>query len=714
MSTVTHYQVHDNIALITMDAPPVNGLGKHLRRALLEGFEKACADDQVAGIVIASAGKLFSGGADIKEFGTTDPLAEPSLPQLLNALEISTKPVVAAIDGQALGGGLELALACDYRFASPRARFGLPEVHLGLLPGAGGTQRLPRIADVPLALEMIVSGKPIGVDKALQARLVDRRSKYCDKDENGAENAFTEAALDYARELVETEAPLRDCAEIPVDTSALPENFFSDFRQSIARRSRGLFAPECCIQAVEAACQLPLTEGLQKERALFAACMDTPQARAQQHLFFAERAATKVPGVDPQCPRRKITTVAVIGSGTMGGGIAMNFLNAGFKTTILDLNADALERGVGVIRKNYEISAKKGKLTAAQLEARMDALKTTTTYDDIKDVDLVIEAVFENMDIKKKVFQTLDQVCKPGAILASNTSTLDVNEIAATTSRPQDVIGLHFFSPANVMRLLEIVRGEATADDVIVTCIDMAQKIKKLPVVVGVCFGFVGNRMLGPYGREACRLVLEGATPAQIDKVLYDFGMAMGYLSMCDLAGIDVGFLVREGIREQLAIDPSYEKIADELYHLGRYGQKTGRGFYIYEGREKHEDPEVAELAAKTAAELGIERRQISDEEILERTIFMLINEGAQILDEGIANRSSDCDLVYCNGYGFPIGRGGPMQYADEIGLDKVLDSINKYRRELGDYGELWFKPAPLLEKLVAEGKRFKDYQVQA
>ncbi len=697
-----HYDVLNKIALITLDSPPVNSLGYSLRQGIQEGFQKALIDQNIAAIVIASVGKLFSGGADINELDRDKVNAEPTLPQLLNTLEKSSKPIIAAVNGKALGGGMELTLVCDYRFAGPKAEFGQPEVHLGILPGAGGTQRLPRLVGVPLALEMIVSGKPIKVGKALQAGLVDHFYE--------GEGDFLNAAVQYANELVESKAPERSCAGLKVDTSGLGETFFSNFRASIARRTRGLYAPERCIQALEAACELPLAEGLKKESELFMECMNTWQARAQQHLFFAERAATKVPGVDPDTPPRNIERVAVIGSGTMGGGIAMNFLNAGIDTTILDLSAEALERGIGVIRKNYEITASKGKLTAGQVEQRMAKLKSTTRYDDIKDADLVIEAVFENIDIKKKVFNALDEICKPGAILATNTSTLDVNEIAAATRRPQDVIGLHFFSPANVMRLLEIVRGAKTADDVIVTSIKTAQAIGKLPVVVGVCFGFVGNRMLGPYGREACRLLLEGATPAQIDRVLYDFGMAMGVLSMGDLAGIDVGYLVREGIRDQLAHDPSYEKLADKLYSLGRYGQKTGRGFYIYEGRTQKEDPEVVELAAEIARDLGIERREISDQEILERTIYMLINEGAQILNENIANRSSDCDLVYCNGYGFPIGRGGPMQYADEIGLDTVLNAINKHRQALGEYGEMWFKPAPLLERLVAEGKKFKDY----
>jgi len=705
MSSPTRYEVRNHVAVITLNSPPVNGLGQPLRSGILEGFEKASADDSVVAIVINSATKLFCGGSDISEFGSELAFATPSLPDLCNTLETSAKPIVAAINGMALGGGCELTLACDYRIALPHAKVGLPEVHLGLLPGAGGTQRLPRLAGAELALQMITSGAPMAASKALAAGIIDRLHED--------DSDFLEAAIAYAQELVDTQAPLRDCAELSVDTSALNENFFADFRNSIARRTRGFFAPERCIECVEAACELPLAEGLAKEAQLFQDCMNTSQARAQQHIFFAERAATKIPGVNPKTPLRSIKKVAIIGSGTMGGGIAMNFLNVGIETVMLDLNGEALERGLGVIQNNYDISAKKGRMSQAQVAERMALLTSTTDYADISDVDLVIEAVFENMEIKKKVFQTLDEVCKPGAILASNTSTLDVNEIAAVTQRPEDVIGLHFFSPANVMKLLEIVRAEKTADDVIMSTIKMAQSINKVPVVAGVCWGFIGNRVLEPYGREAARLVLEGASPAQIDKVLFDFGLAMGLPSMIDLAGIDVGYLTRQGNKEAFyGRDPAYTAICDKLHELGRFGQKTGRGFYIYEGRDKQEDPEVMQLATELAQANGVTQREISDQEILERTIFMMINEGAQVLDEGIAYRSSDIDTIYCNGYGFPAHRGGPMQYADEIGLDTVLNAINKYRDQLGEYGELWFKPAPLLQKLAAEGKSFKDHIV--
>ena len=516
-----------------------------------------------------------------------------------------------------------------------------------------------------------------------------------------------EGAVAYARDLVDGGAPCRDSAGMHVDVAALQADFFDNLRQSIARKTRGFFAPERCIQAIEAACSLPLEQGLERESELFIECMQTPQARAQQHLFFAERAAGHVPGVDPKVAPRDVQSVGIVGSGTMGGGIAMCFLNAGIPVVLLDLDGEALDRGVAVIRKNYDISAKKGRLTQQQVEERMNLLGTTTDYAELDEVDMVIEAVFEKMEVKKDVFAALDTVCKPGCILASNTSTLDINEIAASTGRPADVIGLHFFSPANVMRLLEIVRCTETADDVIVTSMRLGKKIGKVPVVVGVCFGFVGNRMLEPYTREATRLVLEGATPAQIDAALYEFGMAMGPLAMSDLAGLDIGTFVRQSFPQLTGGDAAYAAIADRLVEMGRLGQKSGRGFYIYEGRDRREDPEVMELAREIAAEHGIRQREFTNEEIVERTIYPLINEGARVVADGIAARPSDCDLVYANGYGFPWWRGGPMQYADEVGLDAVVDGLIRWRDALGDYGRQWFEPAPLMAQLADEGQSF-------
>ncbi|XKE47320.1 enoyl-CoA hydratase/isomerase family protein [Halomonas organivorans] len=699
MTDAVHYQREGRIAVLTLDRPPINALGHELRSALHDAFRRAQEDAGAEAIVIASRTRAFCGGADIGEFGSELTWRSPTLPELCDALEASAKPVVAALHGVALGGGLELALACDYRLADAGTRLGLPEVHLGLIPGAGGTQRLPRIAGVALALEMITSGKPISAAKAQAIGLIDR---LVDEDPQVA-------ALAYAEELLETGAPRRPCAGINVDTSGLGDDHFAEVREGLGAKTQGYVAPLACVDAVEEACRLPLDAGLAREREIFQACLDTPQARAQQHLFFAERQATRVPGVDPATPTRPIARVGIIGAGTMGGGIAMNFANAGIPVTLVEREAAALERGLATIRKHYEASARKGRLSEAQVEERMALLEGSLDDTALADADLVVEAVFESLEVKRQVFERLDAVCKPGAILASNTSTLDLDAIAGFTRRPQDVIGLHFFSPANVMRLLEIVRGAATADDVITTALKLARTIGKLPVVVGVCFGFVGNRMLEPYAREAHRLVLEGASPAQVDGALTGFGLAMGPLAMYDLAGIDVGYQVRESRREAIAHDPSYNLIGDRLYALGRYGQKTGRGFYRYEGRERLPDPEVDALAAEIAAELGIERREIGDEEIVARCVGMLVNEAADILEEGIAYRSGDCDLVWVNGYGFPAWRGGPLRYADEIGPARVLADIERHRDRLGAYGEMWFTPSPLLRRLVDEGRAFAD-----
>ncbi len=696
------YQKRQNIALILLNNPPINALGAAVRTGLQQGFRSASADDDIDAIVIASTSPAFCGGADIGEFARPDFGGEPSLPNLLNELEKSDKPIIAAVDGIALGGGMELVLACDYCIAASSAKFGLPEIHLGLLPGAGGTQRLPRVGGVGIALDMILSGTPIAACTALANGIVTRI--------HDGRIELADAAVDYARELVERGAPLRDCADIAIARNTDVDALIAGRRSAIATGKGGTFAAERCIDAIEAACALPLADGLKREAELFLACMATAEARALQHLFFAERAANRIPGIDPKTPARTIRKVAIIGAGTMGGGIAMNFINAGIPTQIVDMSGDALERGLGAIRNNYAISAKKGRLTDAQVAERLGLLSATTSYTDIADADLVIEAVFEKLDIKQSVFRQLDSICKPGAILATNTSTLDVNAIAATTSRPQDVIGLHFFSPANVMRLLEVVRARETAADVVVTALKTAKRIGKLPVVVGVCFGFVGNRMLEPYGREAMRLMLEGATPARIDRVLTDFGLAMGPCAMSDLAGIDIGYLTRQARRDRLAHDPSYAIVADRLCERGDLGQKSGRGFYLYDGRDRSDNPQVLEIAEQAANELGIVRRQIDDREILERCLLPLIDEGARILDEGIALRASDCDLIYVNGYGFPRWRGGPMHYADELGLDTVLLRLNHYHQQLGDYGEMWFQPAPLLQRLAQAGSNFRHF----
>jgi 3-hydroxyacyl-CoA dehydrogenase len=691
--------VGSNVAVLWMQNPPVNALSKAVRVGLIAALQQALADDSVKVIVISSKQNLFSGGADISEFSGGD--FEPALPAVLELIENANKPIVAVLNGPAFGGGLEVALSCHYRVTFAANKVGLPEVNLGILPGAGGTQRLPRLAGVAQALDMIVSGRPVAAKKL--AGVFDLVVEQ-------AENLLKEA-MAFCAALVSNGAAVKRTCDITIDPSTAPAELFAQYRQSIAKQARGFFAPERCIQAVEAAVSLPFDAGLVREGELFMQCMASKEARAQQHFFFAERAASHVKDYDKSTPVRDIQKVGIIGAGTMGGGIAMNFANAGIPVTLLELKQEALDKGLALIRKNYESSAKKGKLTVAQVEERMSLLGGSTSYSDLSDVDLVIEAVFEKMSVKQEVFKSLDAVCKPGAILASNTSTLDLNEIAAATNRPQDVIGLHFFSPANVMKLLEVVKGEKTSADVIKTTMMMAKKINKVAVLVGVCFGFVGNRMIESYGREANRLMLEGASPEHVDKIIYDFGMPMGPFTMGDMAGQDIGYFVRQSRQEFIKHDPSYCIIADKLVEQGRVGLKVGKGAYLYaEGsRTPIPDPAVAEIAKQEADRLGIKQRKISEQEILERIIFPLINEGALILEEGIAAKSSDIDVIYVYGYGFPVYRGGPMQYADEIGLKTVYDAMCKYRDELGEYGGHWFQPAPLLKKLAEQGKRFSD-----
>jgi 3-hydroxyacyl-CoA dehydrogenase len=691
--------VGSNVAVLWMQNPPVNALSKAVRVGLIAALQQALADDSVKVIVISSKQNLFSGGADISEFSGGD--FEPPLPVVLELIENANKPIVAVLNGPAFGGGLEVALSCHYRVTFAANKVGLPEVNLGILPGAGGTQRLPRLAGVAQALDMIVSGRPVAAKKL--AGVFDLIVEQ-------AENLLKEA-MAFCATLISSGTAVKRTCDITIDPSTAPAELFAQYRQGIAKQARGFFAPERCIQAVEAAVSLPFEAGLVREGELFMQCMASKEARAQQHFFFAERAASHVKDYDKSTPVRDIQKVGIIGAGTMGGGIAMNFANAGIPVTLLELKQEALDKGLALIRKNYENSAKKGKLTAEQVEERMSLLGGSTSYSDLSDVDLVIEAVFEKMSVKQEVFKSLDAVCKPGAILASNTSTLDLNEIALATKRPQDVIGLHFFSPANVMKLLEVVKGEKTSADVIKTTMMMAKKINKVAVLVGVCFGFVGNRMIESYGREANRLMLEGASPEHVDKIIYDFGMPMGPFTMGDMAGQDIGYFVRQSRQEFIKHDPSYCIIADKLVEQGRVGLKVGKGAYLYaEGsRTPIPDPAVAEIAKQQADRLGIKQRKISEQEILERIIFPLINEGALILEEGIAAKSSDIDVIYVYGYGFPVYRGGPMQYADEIGLKTVYDAMCKYRDELGEYGGHWFQPAPLLKKLAEQGKRFSD-----
>lgn len=626
---------------------------------------------------------------------------KPDLPDLCLTVEACRIPVIAAIAGPAMGGALEIALACDHRVATPDALMGLPEIKLGLLPGAGGTQRLPRIAGLEAATRMILSGDPVNGEFALSCGLVD---KLFENDQD-----FRARVVDFATEIARLDDPKRNCADMRVIDSD-PKGFLADFRRSIEAKTKNLVAPQRCLTSIQAACELPLTAGLAQENAGFAELLDTPQSRAGRHLFFAERECTKVPGVTRPNRPRDIASVAVIGAGTMGRGIAIAFLQAGYPVTLLETTQGALDQGLDQISQHFQRAVDKGRLSADRAQIFSSNASGALNYADLSDADLIIEAAFENMDVKRQTFENLDRHAKQGAILASNTSTLDIDEIAAVTSRPEDVIGLHFFSPANIMRLLEVVRGAKTAADVIATAIKTAKKIRKLPVTVGVCYGFVGNRMLEPYFREGSRLLLEGAPPKQVDDVLENFGMAMGIHAMADLAGVDVGARVRQERRDEIAHDPAYQAVQDRLFELGRLGQKTGRGSYLYEGRTRAEDPEITQISAALAEEHGVARRDINDQEILERCLYPLINEGFLILEEGIATRPGDCDLIWANGYGFPNWRGGPMHYADEIGLVHVLNRMNHYRQSLGAYGEMWFTPARLLTELVSSGVTLAEH----
>lgn len=698
-NTVVDMVQLSGIALIKIQNPPVNALSKSVRLGLIDNVKKALADDTVKAIAISSEQALFSGGADISEFGGE--ASDTPLPEVLDVIEQASKPVFAVVNGPAFGGGLEVALACHYRMSFAANKVGLPEVNLGILPGAGGTQRLPRLAGVAKALDMIVTGKPTPVASlpTVFDLIVDDPAELLEQSQT------------FIKSTLEQGGDIRRTCDLNIDATSAPTELFAQYRQGIAISARGFFSPERCIQAVEAAVELPFVEGLQKETELFIECMKSSESEAQRHVFFAERAAGHVNDFDKSTSVRDIKSVGIVGAGTMGGGIAMNFANAGIPVTLLELKQEALDKGLALIRRNYENSAKKGKLTAEQVEQRMQLLQGSTSYDDFAEVDLVIEAVFEKMSVKQDVFSQLDAVCKPGAILATNTSTLDINDIAAITNRPEDVIGMHFFSPANVMKLLEVVKTEKTSADVIKTVMKLAKKIKKVSVLVGVCFGFVGNRMIETYGRESNRLMLEGATPEQIDRVIFNWGMPMGPFTMGDMAGLDIGYFVRESRRSFIEHDPSYCVVADKLVEQGRVGLKCGRGAYLYEAgqRKPIPDPEVIEIAKQEAERLGIKQREISDQEIIERCIYPLINEGADILEEGIAAKPSDIDVIYVYGYGFPVYRGGPMQYADHIGIKEIYDTMCRYQDDLGDYGKAWFKPSPLLKKLAEESKQFSD-----
>src|SRR5271156_5388795 len=688
INSVTELTRDGEIATITIDSPPVNALSVKVRDGVKRAVEAAEADGAVKAIVLICAGRTFIAGADISEFGK--PPREPNLPSVLDRIENATKPIVAAIHGTALGGGFEVALTAHYRVAVPSAKFGLPEIKLGLLPGAGGTQRLPRLSGVENALNVILSGTPFGAEQALEWGVVDALVE---------EGKLRDGALAFARKIIDTHMPLRKIRDLndKIQAARSKPEIFEKIRRENARKFRGFEAWKSAIQAVQTAVDLPFDEGVKLERQAFLNLVPSEQSRAQRYVFFSERKVWKIADVADDTPTLPIRKVGVIGAGTMGGGISMNFLNAGIPVTIVETTKEALDRGLGTIRRNYESTAKKGRTTQADVETRMELLDPGLNLDALSDCDLIIEAVFENMEIKKEIFGKLDKIAKQGAILASNTSYLDIDEIAAATSRPDHVLGMHFFSPANIMRLLEVVRGAKTAKPIIATAMQLARKIGKVGVLVGVCHGFVGNRMLAQRQREAQKLILEGAMPWGVDRVIYDFGLPMGPFAMSDLAGLDIGWSKETS---------KSSTIREILCEMDRRGQKTGSGFYDYDAaRNAKPSPVVEKIILDFAAKKGVNRRAISDEEILERCIYPMINEGAKIIEEGKAQRASDIDIVWINGYGWPVYRGGPMFYADLIGPEKVLAKLKEFEATMGED----FKPAPLLESVVAEKKRLQD-----
>jgi 3-hydroxyacyl-CoA dehydrogenase len=693
MSEVARYAVRGGVAVITLDSPPVNGLGNALRAAILEHLKKADADPAVKAVVLIGSAKAFSGGADIREFNA--PRLKPDLPDINDAQDALSKPLVAAIGGFALGGGLELALACHYRIALPKAQLGLPEVKLGILPGSGGTQRLPRIIPMAEAVKMMTTGNPIAAERAQELGLLDEI----------VQGDLLEAAVLFAGKAVGK--PLRRIRDQKAKLEGDPKSFFAQLREEVAKASKGYPAPLEIVACAEAAASLPFDEGRKQERARFGKLVEGKESKALRHMFFAERQTAKIPDIAEDTPVREIAKAAVIGAGTMGGGIAMNFANAGIPVTVIDTTQESLDKGLKKVKDNYAATVAKGRLAQGDMDKRMGLIRGSASLASIADADIVVEAVFERMDVKQELFRKLDGIVKPGAILATNTSTLDVDQIAAATSRAPDVVGTHFFSPANVMRLLEVVRGKKTAKDVLATTMKLGKRLKKVPVVSGVCDGFIGNRMLEKYGQQSLFLLDEGATPQQVDRALQDWGMAMGPFAMYDMAGNDIGWEIRKR-RYQERPDFVYSKIADRICEQGRFGQKTGKGFYRYEAgsRKPVPDPEVDRLIEDYRKEIGVKLRQIADEEIVARCIYALVNEGAHILEEGIALRASDIDMVYLTGYGFPPFRGGPMFYADSVGLQKVLDSIQGFQK--GYQGAQW-KPAPLLVKLAKEGRRFNE-----
>ena len=682
INEVTNLNINDNVAILTLNSPPVNALSANVREGLDKGIKEAIANSNVDAIVLICDGRTFIAGADISEFGK-EPKG-PSLFEVQEELENSTKPIIAAIHGTALGGGLEVALTCHYRIAVPSAKCGLPEVSLGLLPGAGGTQRLPRLVGVEQALKMVTSGIHLSADKCLKSGLIDKLA---------TENHLLEDSISFAKEIVSENKPLKKVRDIDEKVTAARGNdqLFNDFRNSISRKTRGFLAPEYNIQCIEAAVNKPFDEGIKVERDLFLKLVTGNQSAAQRYFFFSQRQVAKIPDIPKETEKLPIKDVGIIGAGTMGGGIAMNFANAGIPVTIIEQSQEILDKGIGIIRKNYENTASKGRISIDDVEKRMNLINGDVSINSLAEKDLIIEAVFENMDLKKEIFSKLNNVAKKGAILATNTSGLDINEIASTTDSPENVIGLHFFSPANVMKLLEIVRGEKTSNEVIATSMTMAKSIGKVAALVGVCPGFVGNRILAQRQREANKLILEGALPWDIDDALFEFGFPMGPFAMSDLAGLDIGWN-KENSRG--------ETIREKLCENDRFGQKSGKGFYIYdENRKKSPDPEVEELIISFAQEKQIKRRSISKEEIIERCLYPMINEGFKILEEGMAIRASDIDIIWINGYGWPVYEGGPMFYGNLIGFEKILEWLKKMEEEYGND----FTPSPYLERVVKE-----------
>jgi 3-hydroxyacyl-CoA dehydrogenase len=700
MSDLVQLTKDNDIAIITVNNPPVNALSPGVPEGIQEAIEQIDKDPTVKAAVLIGGGKTFIAGADIAEFGKITSGKNQrglSLVPILQRMEDCTKPVVVAIHGQAFGGGLETAMAGHYRVMTPSAVVGQPEVNLGLIPGAAGTQRLPRLAGVAKALEMCTDGKPIKAKDALAAGIVDKL----------IEGDLLAGAVAFAREVAGKPIPKTRERNEKLGTPEQNAPIFAAARDAARKKARGLMAPMAAIDAVEAATKLPFDQGVEFERKLFTECLFSDQSKALIHVFFGERQVAKIPDVPKDTPIIPVNSAAVIGAGTMGGGIAMNFANAGIPVLLKETDQAALDRGMNTIRKNYENTMKKGKLTQQQMDDRLKLIKPTLTYDGFESVDMVIEAVFEGMALKKQIFGDLDKICKKGAILASNTSTLSIDEIASATSRPEAVIGTHFFSPANVMRLLELVRGKATSKEVIATCMQLAKKLGKVGVLVGNCRGFVGNRMFGPYRREAQFMMEEGSTVEAIDKAMYDYGMAMGPLAVGDLAGLDVGWRIRKEFKHLEKPGERQPLSEDKLCEMGRYGQKTGAGWYKYdENRRAIVDPEVEANVRNWAAEAGIKQHEISKEEIVDRLLYALVNEGARILEEGYALRAVDIDIIYLTGYGFPAHRGGPMWYADTVGLKKVYERIQQFHKE---HGEIW-APAPLLKRLAEQGKGFADF----